>query len=65
MDAERFSWQRWIRWREGDPRWRFEVLDASALSASDTCAWLSDWADRQLRMLEAGELPLSGRWWER
>ncbi len=63
-DIETYAWQRWARWNEGDHRWQFEIVDTSSTSPSDTCAWLSDWADRQLRMLAARVLPLSGRWWD-
>jgi hypothetical protein len=62
--VEGYAWQRWLQWDEADRRWQFEIVDTSSASPNDTCAWLSDWADRQLRLLAAGVLPLSGRWWD-
>jgi hypothetical protein len=63
-DAMGYQWQRWGQWTAGDTRWQFETVDSSSKTPEEVCAWLVEWADRQLQMNSARTLPLSGHWWD-
>jgi hypothetical protein len=53
-------WERWQHWKHGDPRWRFEVIDADSLTLARTGELVLAWATRALAGRGGS---LSGSWW--
>ena len=57
-------WSRWESWKTGDPRWRIERVDTTDQTEAETADALASWFRACRRELDAGTLPLSGRWWD-
>jgi hypothetical protein len=56
-------WERWDKWRPGDPRWRWRVLDTSDLTVEAAVATLTLWVEAEREAFRCGLLPLAGQWW--
>ena len=56
-------WERWVGWRESDPRWVVEPLDTTLLSVGEVADRIAAWISRGRNALRDGTLPLSGAWW--
>ncbi len=41
-------WDRWSGWRRGDPRWRIDVIDTTALAVPEVAGRVLAWAERAL-----------------
>jgi AAA domain len=63
-EAGGWEWSRWDRWDRDDPRWDVFVLDTTAETVERSAERLAGWVGEQRRLLAAGRLPLSGRWWD-
>lgn len=59
-----WEWSRWDRWERDDPRWAVYVLDTTGETVERSADRLATWVGEQRRLLAAGTLPLSGRWWD-
>jgi hypothetical protein len=59
-----WHWSRWQGWRAGDPRWSVLRNDTTTEPVEASVTRLIGWIEQQRQHRAAGELALSGRWWD-
>ena len=55
------AWSRWTGWREGDPRWRVDIVSTTELTVQEMVARMASWVEQHLR--DPDSMPLRAQWW--